>query len=134
MKIDYTNPLFFWAYIWQFPQVIAALFILIFIRERETYENNGIVVHRIPVFGSACFSLGPFIFTVRNVDDDIAKHEAGHSWQSLFLGPLYLFVVGIPSAILFIRRRLMKKNRVWYYSHYPENWANKLGGVEYGDH
>jgi hypothetical protein len=37
------------------------------------------------------------------------KHEAGHTWQSRLLGPLYLFVVGIPSAA----------GAAW-----TENWAN----------
>ena len=56
------------------------------------------------------------------------KHEFGHYKQSLILGPLYLFVIGIPSICLNIISRYNKK--VWenYYNFYTERWANKLGG------
>lgn len=74
-------------------------------------------------------SLGLFIFVSKNRVDDIQTllHEYGHCIQSVILGPLYVFVIGIPSlswAMFFSRG----KN---YYSFYTERWANKLVGLEY---
>lgn len=57
-------------------------------------------------------------------------HEYGHTVQSLILGPLYLIVVGIPSAIwanvpALARRR--HRLRTSYYAFAPERSANWLG-------
>ena len=77
-------------------------------------------------------SLGAFIFIDEDIPKEQAKtsdfinHEWGHTWQSMFLGPLYLFVIGIPSLIW---------SRVYtgdYNRFYTERWANMLGGVEKG--
>lgn len=54
-------------------------------------------------------------------------HEYGHTRQSLYLGPLYLFVVGLPSLLwAAFWNPGMKAS---YYSFYTEKWADKLGGV-----
>ena len=61
------------------------------------------------------------------------NHEYGHAMQSKLLGPFYLFVVGIPSVCRFIYSNLYaKKHKVsWngYFKGFPENWADRLGGV-----
>jgi hypothetical protein len=56
-------------------------------------------------------------------------HEYGHCRQSLMLGWLYLPVVGLPSMImnLLTRRGVLSRDR--YYLRWPENWADRLGGV-----
>ncbi len=62
--------------------------------------------------------------------DDYVKHEYGHTIQSKILGPLYLFVIGLPSLIwagLFDKYR--EKHNKSYYDFYTESWANKLGGA-----
>ena len=130
MTIDYTKPSSFLLYIWQAPQAIVGALIAAFIRKHHKYENCGLIVHRIPLNASFCFSLGPFIFTPDNVIERVLKHESGHSKQSLFLGPLYLPVVGASSLALFWYRRIKHKDEDWYCKHFPENWANKLGGVK----
>lgn len=56
------------------------------------------------------------------------KHEYGHSKQSLYLGPLYLIVVGLPS-ITWAELYKNFKREISYYDVYPENWADKLGEV-----
>ena len=61
---------------------------------------------------------------------DYIKHEYGHTLQSKILGPLYLFVIGLPSLIwagCFEDYR--KENKISYYDFYTEKWADKLGGV-----
>lgn len=121
--------------IWQLPQVLIALLLMIIFKDKEAFTNpdtnltvTNINTHR--AFGGSCFSLGPVIFTCKDCNLEIIKHETGHSKQSLYLGPLYLLAVAIPSVVLFITRKIGKKDKVWYHSHYPENWADKLGNVD----
>ena len=62
---------------------------------------------------------------------DIAAHEYGHTFQSLLLGPLYLFLIGIPSSCWALRYRkhgaAYAAKGVAYTSRYPENWAESWG-------
>ena len=69
-----------------------------------------------------------FIFTARPYDSFTLKHEYGHTIQSPILGPLWSFVIGLPSLIwcgCFAKYR--ENHKVSYYSFYTEAWANKLG-------
>lgn len=74
-------------------------------------------------------SLGQYIL----VDSDMLvnyrtiAHEHGHQIQSLYLGPLCLVVIGLPSAIGNLLHRKIKFN---YYKQPWEAWADKLGGVK----
>lgn len=74
-------------------------------------------------------SLGNFILLDSDVyhDNNTYRHEYGHHIQSLYLGWLYLFIIGIPSAI---HNLISRKSRCNYYHFYTEKWANKLGGVK----
>ena len=125
--------------LWQLPQVILGFIMLLVFRNKTTYTNpyNKITVWNINchhAFGNACFSTGPFIITCNDkVSDEILKHETGHSQQSIFLGLLYHIVVSIPSICLFWYKKLKNKDKEWYYAHYPEGWANRLGGVNVED-
>jgi len=56
-------------------------------------------------------------------------HEYGHCKQSKYLGWLYLPLVGLPSILHLLIRDWFSLQHS-YYSVYPENWADKLGGVE----
>lgn len=133
MRVDYSkfNALGVLLYIWQLPQVLISLIIWAVLRNRKFYTlpHRDFTVVRVEHNRSFCFSLGPFLFTSRFCSSDIVKHEAGHSLQSLFLGPLYLLVVGVPSFLLFWFCRLRKKGSDFYHSKYPESWADRLGGV-----
>lgn len=58
---------------------------------------------------------------------ELYAHEYGHVKQSRILGPLYLFVIGIPSLLWACWYR--KHKRGSYYAFYTEKWADRLGGV-----
>ena len=76
-------------------------------------------------------SLGDYIFVNKNASEDTIKHELGHAKQSKLLGPLYLFVVSIPSAIwCHFFENYRRRNNISYYDFYCERWAERLGGVE----
>lgn len=70
-------------------------------------------------------SLGRYLFVEYPTPLTI-RHEYGHFKQSMMLGPLYLVLVGLWSII---RAGLNLYRNGQYYNGYPENWADKLGGV-----
>lgn len=125
--------------IWQLPQILTGLIVLLLVCNYEVYTNpyNHISVWKVNhrgLFGTACFSCGPIIFVNNStVDEEILKHETGHSKQSCILGVIFHLIISLPSICLFWYRRIKKKDKKWYYSHFPENWANKLGGVNIKD-
>lgn len=87
-------------------------------------DNNGSV------------SLGDYIFVLNPNNRETVNHEYGHHKQSLYLGPLYLLVIGLPSIIgywidvLFHDNWGWEKRDKWYYNQPWEKWADKLGGVK----
>ena len=99
--------------------------------------------HHYMYKGSVCtewkrdtgLSLGLFIFVWPD-DTRVCVHEYGHTIQSAILGPLYLPVIGIPSAIWANLPALQKKRsqeHLSYYRFFPEKWANRLGERITGD-
>ena len=82
--------------------------------------------------GSRGLSLGLFLFVPEKADERLLAHEYGHSLQSLLLGPLYLFVIGLPSVVwagLPVLERRRERRGVSYYAFYTERWADRWGGV-----
>ncbi len=119
------------TFMWQFPQNLLALLLLALSRKKKYHSYYGFDVWQcsiIPI-GSA-ISLGNFILLPEaGIDIDVIKHEYGHQIQSLYLGPLYLLVVGVPSILRAAYKIFTHKDNAWYYSGYPEKWADRLGGV-----
>lgn len=134
--------IFLW--IWQLPQHIVAL--LVFAQNKirkgtcEKKDTENIKWYKIKYISNAGISLGNYIFLDldRYISSKDVKHEYGHTIQSKILGPFYLIIVGIPSIVRNIFDRLFHKKwsnlqrNIWYYSGYPENWADKLGKVDRG--
>lgn len=81
-------------------------------------------------------SLGDFIFFGGERGVTSIRHEHGHQIQSMYLGWLYLLIVGIPSFarcvfdILFHKNWTTEERVKWYYSGFLEKWADKLGNVQ----
>ena len=60
------------------------------------------------------------------------KHEFGHAIQHLYMGPLFIFIVAIPSAARYWYKRIMQKRgkkfpNNWYDSIWFEGGATKTG-------
>lgn len=132
-----------WFLIWELPQNIAAMFIIYAMngyknRCRVVYEGYSVFYVKRGIFGNAVclgeFILAP-IWSMSSFNLNDRKHELGHRIQSRISGPLYLIVVGIPSALRNLRFRHLKwplyKKLSWYFNGWPEKQANKLGGAEY---
>lgn len=130
-------------WIWQLPQNIGGLIVIAIMGyEKVLTAPNGNKVYFSKKM-SGGISLGKYSiisdYYIRKckTDDeiltlDVTKHEAlGHGAQSRYLGPLYLFVIGIPSIVwagLYGTKRFpYTKNG--YYVFYTEKWADKLAEI-----
>ena len=127
-------------YLWQFTfgitQNIMGLAMLAVCKmdgaESEWYHHALITYTDKKNFGGV--SLGMFIFINKNRTGsqrhDTKIHEYGHTVQTMILGPLWLFVIAIPSVIwcntpYFINKR--KAENISYYWLYCEGWSNLCG-------
>lgn len=119
----------FILYIWQFPQNLLALLLLLFYKREKLYHKlNGRKFYFTTEMPSG-ISLGNYIIMNRQDKEDGMKHEYGHSIDSRRLGPIYLIVVGIPSLLGNIYSRIFKKSNEWYYNLPWEKSADINGGV-----
>ena len=129
-------------WIWQLPQNFIGFLLTrkYALKTERCINGKWVGVYYKPFFRSGV-SLGDYIildyyqYCGKVCTRQVVAHEYGHSRQSLILGWFYLLLVGLPSIIGNIWDRLFHKNwtseqrKKWYYSRYPENWADKLGGV-----
>lgn len=127
--------------LWEAPQTtLGALNLGLQLAQRNV---AGIERQRGRIFvelrGVGAVSLGHFVFwgTVDSsfvrVNPQNRDHEYGHALQSRMLGPAYLLVVGVPSSlrVAYARAQCLVTRKPWdaYYDGFPENWADRLGGV-----
>lgn len=124
--------------LWQLPQECIALLVYVYLRLRGleyTQRVNERAVLVVSRHFRGGLSLGHFIFlsraSVAVSGSKSIRHEYGHCLQSLRLGWLYLFVIGLPSlAWATLHTYSEKWGQRDYYSFYTEAWADKLGGVQ----
>ncbi len=118
-------------YIWQLPQnIIALIYLSYLIVENQIpaiTKYKGIKVYTKYSSGSA--TLGNYIFISPRATENTIKHEYGHTRQSLYLGPLYLIIIGIPSILWAMIHKTIVSDKLysWFYT---EAWADKLGNVK----
>ena len=129
----------FLLWIWQLPQHLLGLIIIKVTKAVKTNSFFQPVEACVYCSSGKNFgvSLGRYII-LGDIDHlpTTEHHELGHSVQSGYLGPLYLLIVGIPSALgnlwdRFFHKKWSSKDRnIWYYGRWPESWADELGGVD----
>lgn len=137
---------------WELPQTLLGLLLICLYRTKLkviTYKNQRIYIYDQFPGG---ISLGHFVLVdydrqimycingennttfckyYRMKLGDSIKHESGHGVQSAWLGPLYLLTVGLVSAGWNIARKMSSKlEKKDYFSIWPENQADRLGGVQ----
>lgn len=117
-------------YIWQLPQNLIALLFLLYLQNEQKHELKGIKFYYSEKFPGG-ISLGEYII-VGTENYSTVKHEYGHVLQSRILGPLYLFVIGIPS-LLHAGLHNCENFDKRYFHFYTERWADKLGRIERND-
>lgn len=118
-------------WLWQLPQHLLALILIKIVGAKKTKTHGGASVYMTHhVFG---ISLGEYIIVWDESNDVVIRHEYGHTLQSRMLGPAYLIIVGLPSITmnLLSRAGILRVDR--YYDRWPEDWADRLGGVTIKD-
>ena len=129
---------------WGLPQNLLGLLLLpIFRGERFRFHGALVTVYKKLRFikNRSGFSLGSFIFLPESWSDcerkHLTVHEYGHTVQSLILGPVYLFVVGLPSCAWshrYLRRSAIYRSRgIAYTDRFPEHSADRLGEYATGE-
>lgn len=131
-------------WVWQFPQNTIGFILTRFdkVTTQVTMNDKDIItVHYASNVFNCGVSLGDYVILdyVKYFGKHFPityNHEHGHQKQSLMLGPLYLIVVGLTSAIfnnlwdrIAHKKWSASKRYLWYYNRFPERWADKLGGV-----
>ncbi|MEI6060151.1 MAG: hypothetical protein WCR72_05550 [Bacteroidota bacterium] len=126
--------------IWELPQILLGLVVFVVMKNKRLVLNQEKEKRLFFLeTQNTGVSLGWFVFWTKrgnrfsHLENDCRMHEYGHSRQSLWLGPTYLIVIGIPSLCLVAYSRWYRKkygqSYKRYFNHFPENWADKLGGV-----
>ncbi len=128
---------------WGILQTAAGLAVFLAHRRDRHYAYHGAVVTEWDRRSSV--SLGLFVFLTKRpffrdrfreshsaeeLSARLLVHEYGHTVQSLLLGPLYLPLVGLPSALWGNLPRFHAKRKREgrsYFSFYTERWANRAG-------
>lgn len=122
--------LFALLFLWQLPQNIVALLIMLF------SKTEGVIAYRHYCFAiktrlpdkAGGVSLGSFALISPSCasDEETVRHELdGHTVDSKIFGPLYLLVIGLPSMLHLLRHDGSKD----YGNFYTERWANRHAGL-----
>lgn len=129
-------------WVWQLPQNILGLILVLFYRpDVKLIAKNGNVVY-FSTHMPGGISLGKYSiiskYYIRSymtdkaiLDLNVTRHEAlGHGTQSRYLGPLYLPIVGLCSITWAgLYGSVIPSTKNGYYKFWTEKWADKLGGV-----
>ena len=121
--------------IWQIPQIVVGLFLLLWYHKSlkliKTYRFVRVYACNMP----GGISLGCFaLINKYDCDEDNIKHEGiGHAKQSRILGPFYLLLVGLPSISHAELNNIIgccEKHKEGYYHFWTEKWADRIAGIK----
>lgn len=132
-KIMEKKGVFWWiifilSCIWQLPQTLVGLIMMPFMGKMKKVADRHFNFCWEATNMMGGISLGPIAFVSRGMSEEAIAHETdGHTKQSLWEGPLYLLITGIPSLI---HAWLYDYKKHCYYDFFCEKWANDLAGLE----
>lgn len=123
---------YFFLLIWQLPQNIVGLlflFVLVLTGSVKKIESTkwSTAFEADAMGGGTGISLGVFCFLSKVSamrPASIAHELKGHTWDSRLMGPLYLFIVGIPSLL-----NAACHFTECYYDFYTEARSNRHAGL-----
>ncbi len=130
-----------WQCTWGILQTLLGAVVFLMHYRDKHFNYHGAIVTEWETKSSV--SLGMFVFVtsepyfaekfkgqigVEELANRLLVHEYGHTIQSLILGPLYLFLIGIPSTLWgFLGGKKRKEKQIPYGAFVTEKWANILG-------
>ena len=92
-----------WGIIMTLIGAIAAFIMLITKHKPKTIGPN---VYFIVGHNWGGVNFGPFFFCCEEAQNDTKYHECGHGIQNIIWGPLFPFVIAIPSAVRYWLRQM----------------------------
>ena len=121
---------YFLTFTWGLPMTIIGLLAALVINRNPIRKYGYCWVYQLGS-GWGGISLGPIIITSTPFVDDLMDHEHGHAIQNCWYGPLFPFIVGLPSVIRYWWREYLwskgRRDLPDYYSIWFENQASKAG-------
>ena len=117
-------------WIWQLPQNLMALIMLLVLRGETRHRLGSIRFYFLRTFPGGV-TLGEYII-VGTKQDLTVRHEFGHVVQSRMLGPLYLPVIGLLSLLHAAFSGVLNccdRHSEGYYHFYTEKWADRLAAI-----
>lgn len=116
-------------YILQLPQNLLGLLLRAIYKGDDSVYEGAIVRRSTKMLGG--ISLGKYIIVSQWSRKETVMHEWGHCRQSVYLGWLYLLVIGLPSLVWAgLYGTLIPTTKNGYYRFYTEKWADKLAGIK----
>jgi len=144
-KILRLTKFYLLSFTWGLPWTLLGLLIfgVAWVFFHESMEIN-IIEGRIAVrfknhrFGGV--SLGIVYFVDRSNSYRLHTHELGHTIQSMYWGPLFFFVIAVPSFLRYHYREYIRKVDIEEFRnlpHYDSIWfegqATELGKKHFSD-
>lgn len=96
------HPIYILLIIWQLPQILVAITMMPFLGKMELISFKKYCYAFKCKNMSGEISLGLFAFLSESLSSSrphIMHEQEGHTVDSKIFGPLYLFVIGLPSLI-----------------------------------
>lgn len=117
--------------------------IIIFFHGKVYLNGFSYIVEVQQCKGGWGLELGAPALASKGSVEGVRKHEFGHSIQNIIWGPLYLFVIGLPSLIRYWYRRYLHKHHkpittdydsIWFEGQ-ATRWGTKIvNRIEYPDY
>ena len=127
MKNFFVTITNIFLYIWQLPQNLVGVVMLLYFRNEKKILEYSNIRYYVAQKMSGAITLGNYIILSPYYHNDVETfvHEFGHTLQSKILGPLYLIVVGT-NSLLHAWLHDCRSDGKSYYHFWTEKWANKL--------
>lgn len=125
---------FTWGIVTNIIGMIVAIAMLITLHKPHRFGPS--IYFELKCMENSGFELGIFFLIGTNTSNHVKYHEAGHGIQNMFLGPLFPFLVAIPSFIRYWYREFKYyKKGLYPKTKYDDIWfegqATRLGHKHY---
>ena len=145
-KLLTNKPLFYllsftWGILTTLIGLLALLAVITFTNKKQKIVKvvAGRIVVCLPHANFGGISMG-IVLIVSEFYPPLVKHELGHTIQNMLFGPLFIFIVGIPSGIRYhffdqLSRRHYRKygTNLLYDAAWFEGQATSLGNKYFKD-